>query len=693
MRRFWTLAALPAAALCISASTARAAHIDPSDVRTPVDAASAVTGLSLVPGQGQAEVVIAISGPVAVQDFTVPTPHRIVLDLTGARLGSVGTGYDRVARGGITNIRTSQYRVDVVRIVLDVDGPRAYAVTRGDGEVRIAIKGDASFAAWHSSGALLAETLAAPAPAAPRAAEKVTTEVSAGAVEKTDATPTTRDDDTTSAVEAAIARAASQARADARAEARTETETARPAQAEPTPASRPQQRPAQQPRITVTWSDADIRDVLAGFATFSGRTLVVGKEVTGTVTAEIKDQPWDVALKAILEAQGLAASEDPSGIITVDSYKNILEKQSSEPVTTQMVNINYVSATSLVNTVGGLLYKECPLGASSGGSNPGQGGAAGMNNGCIIRGTVAADSGTNSLIITEVTSRLPDLLQYVKGLDVRTPQVALKAKIISVSRTQIEQLGLSYDLGSSGTFFNTLMPRIPEGQTSPGTFDSRVELGGDALAGVSNATRKYKQGSALNLIFSTALGKYSLTSFLDALRETQLSDIQAEPSIVTLDNRQARMFVGQETPVRVIDAGSIAQIGAPARANVQFRETGIILTVTPHITNNRQIRMTMEAEQSDLNIVGGDLGFIINKRNAKTQLLVNNGETAVIGGLTQTQVNKNKSGIPILSELPLIGRLFSQSDTREEKKDLLILITPHIIDEGEAVRPPDGSSK
>ncbi|MCC6931482.1 MAG: AMIN domain-containing protein [Gemmatimonadaceae bacterium] len=696
MRRFWTLAALPAVALCVGASTARAAHIDPSDVRTPVDAASAVTGLSLVPGQGQAEVVIALSGPVAVQDFTVPTPHRIVLDLTGARLGSLGTGYDRVARGGITNIRTSQYRVDVVRVVLDVDGPRAYTVTRGDGEVRIAIKGDASFAAWHSSGALLAESIApsAPTPAAPRAEEKVTTEVSAGAVEKSDAAPATQDD-TTSAVEAAIARAASQARAEPRAEPRAEraapadTESARPAQ----PAARAQQRPAQQPRITVTWSDADIRDVLAGFATFSGRTLVVGKEVTGTVTAEIKDQPWDVALKAILEAQGLAASEDPSGIITVDSYKNILEKQSSEPVTTQMVNINYVAATSLVSTVQGLLYKECPIGASTGGGNPGQGGAAGMNSGCIIRGTVAADSGTNSLIITEVTSRLPDLLQYVKGLDVRTPQVALKAKIISVSRTQIEQLGLSYDLGSSGTFFNTLLPRIPEGQTSPGTFDSRVELGGDALAGVSNATRKYKQGSALNLIFSTALGKYSLTSFLDALRETQLSDIQAEPSIVTLDNRQARMFVGQETPVRVIDAGSIAQIGAPARANVQFRETGIILTVTPHITNNRQIRMTMEAEQSDLNIVGGDLGFIINKRNAKTQLLVNNGETAVIGGLTQTQVNKNKSGIPILSELPLIGRLFSQTETREEKKDLLILITPHIIDEGEAVRPPDGSSK
>src|SRR5690606_5614382 len=132
-------------------------------------------------------------------------------------------------------------------------------------------------------------------------------------------------------------------------------------------------------------------------------------------------------------------------------------------------------------TVQGLLHKECPLGASA--PPPSQaGGAPAVAPGCIVRGTISADSGTNSLIITEVTSKLPDLLQYVKGLDVRTPQVALKAKIISVSRIEFAQLGLSYDLGSNGTFFNTLLPRIPEGASTPGTFDSRVELGGDALA-------------------------------------------------------------------------------------------------------------------------------------------------------------------------------------------------------------------
>lgn len=684
MRRVWTLAALPAVALFISASPARAAHIDTSGASARADAASAVTALSLVPGDGEAELIIAVSGPVEVQDFTVPTPHRIVLDLAGARLGAFGRGYDRLQRGGITNIRTSQYSSSVVRVVLDVEGPRAYTVTRRDGAIHVAIKGSEAFAAWHSTGPMLAETLDAPR-------EQVTRQVSTGTVATEVITPVV--DDSAQTVDAIIARATqpvrtSEAPLSAAAEDADRASLRQVADA-PRSAALQARAATQQPRITVTWSDADIRDVLAGFATFSGRTIVVGRDVSGTITAEIKDQPWDVALKAILEAQGFAASEASSGIITVDSYENILKKQSSEPVTTQMVNINYVAAASLVPTVQGLLYKECPLGASSAPSGPG----ASANTGCIIRGTVSADSGTNSLIITEVASSMPNLLQYVKELDVRTPQVALKAKIISVSRTQIEQLGLSYDLGSSGTFFNSLLPRIPEGQTTPGQFESQVQLGGDALAGVSNATRKYKQGSALNLIFSTALGKYSLTSFLDALRETSLSDIQAEPSIVTLDNRQARIFVGQETPVRVIDAGSVAQIGAPVRANVQFRETGIILTVTPHITNNRQIRMTMEAEQSDLNIVGGDLGFIINKRNAKTQLLVNNGETAVIGGLTQTQITKNRAGIPFLSELPFIGRLFSQSDSREEKRDLLILMTPTIIDEGDPIRPPDGGAK
>jgi type IV pilus assembly protein PilQ len=663
MRRIRTLAAVAAAALSVGVGHASAAHIGGAMREA---AAGAVTAISVVPADGKADVVIALTGPVQVADFTIEAPERIVLDLSGAQLSAFGRNYDRKLRGGIRNIRFSQYSPTVVRVVLDLDMRRQYSVKQSDGEIRVSVTGSDQFAAWSSQRD---QTVVAEAP--PQASRPEPTEnVAMGSVAPPPASPPV------------MPAPAPQPEAVAAAD----LEVIVPKMAEPlAPTPRFAAQQSQARRISITWEDASIADVLATFAEIGGRTIVRGKAVTGTVSAEIKDQPWDVAMKAILDAHGLAATEENSGIIVVDSYENILLRQSSEPLKIEMVSVNYASAGSLVETVRGLLSKDCPA-AGSAAASPSPGG--GQPN-CIIRGNVSADSGTNSLIITEVTSRLPGLMQYVRQLDVRTPQVALKAKIISVSRTSIEQLGLSYDLGSSAAYFNNLVPRDKPGSESADDREGRVTLGGEVVAGMGNATRKYKNGSALNLLFSTALGKYSLTAFLDALREQQLSDIQAEPSIVTLDNREAKILVGEETPVRVIDAGAASQVAVPARANVQFKETGIILTVTPHITNNRQIRMSIAAEQSELRIIGGDLGFTIPKRNATTQLLVGDGETAVIGGLTQTQVTRNKSGIPLLSDLPLIGRLFSQTDSREEKRDLLILITPHIIDEGEAIRPPN----
>jgi len=549
-------------------------------------------------------------------------------------------------RAGIANVRMAQFKPEVVRIVLDLESARTYSVARGTNDIRVAIPTTEQFTAWHSTGPQVEV-----APAAPATQPNITS-----APDSTAPDSTVADVKTSAGVVDAVIEVASQ------------------------------QRPQAQ-RITVTYNQADIRDVLAAFGGFSGRTIVVGKDVQGTVTAEIKDQPWDVALQAILQSQGLAASEDASGIITVDSYQNILQKQASEPLTTQIIKINYAKAPQLVQTIQGLLSKDCPQGALPTANTQQQQQFGAAQPQCVTRGNVAADSATNSLLVTEVTSRLNALLSYVRELDVRTPQVALNAKVMSLNRTSIEQLGVSYDFGSRGTFFNTLLPRIPEGRTTPSQFESQVTVDGQSFAGIGNARRKFSTSSALTLLFSTAIGGFSLSSFLDALTEQQLLEIQAEPSIVTLDNREARLFVGQETPVRVIDAGSLGQIGQPVRANVQYKEAGIMLRVTPHITNNRQIQMTLEAEQSDLNLVGGDLGFIINKRNATSQVLVNNSETAIIGGLTQVQKTKNKSGIPLLMNLPLIGRFFSQTDEREEKRDLLIMITPTIIDEGQPVRP------
>jgi type II secretory pathway component GspD/PulD (secretin) len=224
------------------------------------------------------------------------------------------------------------------------------------------------------------------------------------------------------------------------------------------------------------------------------------------------------------------------------------------------------------------------------------------------------------------------------------------------------------------------------------------------LSAIANANARVVN-PALKLVFSAALGKFQLTSFLDALQEVRLADLQAEPSIVTLDNRKAEILVGQEIPIRVLDVSTQGQQPGGAqggfnvpRATVQLKEVGIILSVTPHITNNRQILLKLHAENSDAQLASSDVGFIFGKQRADNQLLVGDGETAVIGGLTVTQVTSSKSGIPLLVDLPIIGRLFGVTRTSEQKRDLLILVTPHIIDDGDRAlsgppAPPAGNRK
>jgi type IV pilus assembly protein PilQ len=394
--------------------------------------------------------------------------------------------------------------------------------------------------------------------------------------------------------------------------------------------------------------------VVAGFAAFSGRTIILGKDVKGEVNAEIKNQPWPQAFQAVLATQGLSAQEMPGGIIRVDAPSALAALDSLEPLETSIVRINYAQAGSLAKTVESILTKN--------------------------RGRVVADTGSNALILTDTRSRIASISDFVRGLDIRTPQLSIQAKIIFVDRTDIEQLGIKYDLGSRNQFFNKLVQRQDADGESFDRNENVIDLGGNSVAAIGNADATIT-GSALDLIFSTAIGGYSLTTFLSALERTELADIQAEPVISTLDNREADILVGEETPVRVIDASSSAS--GTARANVQFKETGIRLTVTPHVTNNRQVLMRLHTERSAIQpLAAADLGFIFQKQKADNQLLVNDGETAVIGGLTVTQVTKTRTGIPLLGSLPIVGKLFSFSSDTENRRDLIILVTPRIIDDG-----------
>ena len=560
-----------------------------------------VTAVSLAPAAGKAEVVIAVRGAVEVKDFLLTAPDRLVLDVVGATLGQNAPAvYDGVKRGVVTDLRYSQFRPDVVRIVLDLDGPTTYKVQRAGDAIRVAFGPAAKFQAWTSKVAHAELVDEAPAARSGKRPE----------------------------VGVALTRAAVASRAD-------------------------------EPRITVTWDRASIADVVAGFAAFSGRTIILGKDVKGEVTAEVKNQPWPMAFQAVLASQGLSAQEMSGGIIRVDAPSVLSALDSLEPLETSVVRVNYAQAGSLSKTVESILTKG--------------------------RGRVVADTASNALIITDTRSRLTGVTEFVRGLDVRTPQLSIQAKIIFVDRTDIEALGLKYDLGDSHQFFNKLVQRTDPTTGEP--FDRNVnvvDLGGNTISALGNADAQIKN-SALDLIYSTAIGGFALTTFLSALETSELADIQAEPVISTLDNRQADILVGEETPIRVVDASAASGDGA-ARANVQMKETGIRLTVTPHVTNNRQILMQLHTERSALQILAQtDLGFNFQKQKADNQLLVNDGETAVIGGLTVTEVNKTRSGIPLLSGLPIVGKLFSNTQESERRRDLIILVTPRITDDGSSL--------
>ncbi len=568
-----------------------------------------VTAVSVLPSAGRALVIIDVRGSVNVQDFTLANPARLVIDVQGARLRAPDLRYDGSNRGGIMNVRYSQFRPDVVRIVLEMESLKDYELEYVDDAIRISFGADRNFAAWSSSTSSYAAAASAlPEPSAP----------------------------VTQSLEL------------------------------------PQQ--SQQAMVTASYDAASVAEVMVGFSELTGRTIVLGSDVSGSVTAEIRNQPWDVAFKAILDAQGLAAVEEASGIIRVDTRDNLTEAERTAPMTTEIIPINFAKSVDLAATLSGI-------------SLQGDSTVAGEQ--------MVADAATNSLIVTATANRMQALRTLIGSLDVETPQVSIQARIINVSRSDLEQIGIEYDFGDDtrGTFFNTAVARPDPAAgvdiNGDGIFDvfrpynpeevpSVVGLGGDALAAVANAGRAVAN-PALEVLFTTAIDRFNLTTFLRILKEVSLADEQAEPLISTADNTPAEILVGEETPVRRLDPGA----QTAAAASIDLIPSGISLQVTPHVTANRKVLLEITAENSSAEEVSTDLGFRFNRQRAQSQILVNDGQTAVIGGLTQTQVNVSKSGIPYLMDLPIVGALFSVNSRRESRSDLLILVTPRIMDNPE----------
>jgi type IV pilus assembly protein PilQ len=562
------------------------------------EASGRVTALRLDAESGRTELTIEVQGgSVRWSDFTLENPSRVVIDLSGVRNDLSASRYDDIRRGGVRGVRTSQFQSDVVRIVIDVDRLAPYTVERSDDGVRVVFNtgGPVAFESWRSGAARAPRAAAAPP---------------------------------------------------AQAQARTVQNP------------QPQAQPRQARRITVTFFEADIRDVLSSFAEFTGRSIVPGSGVTGTVSAEIRDQPWDVALEAILRAYGYAARELPTGIIQVDAIANLLERETLEPLVTQPFRVNYVPAGELVATL-------APMRSE--------------------RGNIVANAATNTIVVTDVESVINNVGRLIVQLDVPTPQVASEAKIIFIDRQQLDELGVQYDIQDlRGNAFGSIIGSYPMDATGRPTSGVRSPndvfvIGGPSVAAVGNARVPYDGESSLDVAISLLLAnRFNITSLIRAMQESSLADVQATPLITTLDNQPARIFVGDE--ITFLTAAQQGGAGGAVTLQPVRVEAGIELRVTPHITADRRVRLNLAAENSDPRTTAANL-LQISRQQGETQLIVGDGETAVIGGLTVTRTSEIRTGIPVLKDLPVVGILFRATRRVERKQDLLIMVTPHIVQE------------
>jgi type IV pilus assembly protein PilQ len=401
---------------------------------------------------------------------------------------------------------------------------------------------------------------------------------------------------------------------------------------------------------------ADLRTVLRAIAEFSGRNIVLGQSAKGVVRIQLKNVAWQDALKAVLRANGLDYVEDGAVIRVDDAGKLNAEKVEREtanartlelvPLETRIVKLNYANASELTTPLSATLSK---------------------------RGSIQVERRTNSLIITDLPSNLDGVAQMAAQLDSQTPQIEITAKLVDVDVSALNSIGIVWNHGVGESQF------VVDGAGDPIQLRPAASRTGREILGSNVNTGIASPAGQVTVGFFENWG--DLEARLQALASDNKANIISNPRITTVDNREAKIVVGQKIPLIVQDVA-----GNPVS---QLQTIGIQLKVTPHLTSEKKIIMDLHPEVSDLasgSTVQG--GLIINTSEADTRVMVDDGQTAVIGGLIRTNESTVHVGIPVLKDIPLLGMLFSSKTTAKSNRELIIFVTPKLVAEMAADTTP-----
>jgi type IV pilus assembly protein PilQ len=436
--------------------------------------------------------------------------------------------------------------------------------------------------------------------------------------------------------------------------------------------------PPRVPTLSMDFREADLLNLLRIIAEVGGVNIAAGTGVTGKVTIRLIDVPWDQALDVILRTNNLAAERE-GNIIRVappavfQGERDLAQKrQEAELTARKTLSERQVEVEALETVILPVNYAKV---------SEIQKGLDRLKSARRADASVTADERTSSIIITDTPTVIARMRELLKKLDIPTPQVMIEARIVEIDQEYTRQLGVQ--------FGGRVSPPRGPGQN---VFLSDV-FGGSAGAGVippggAQSPPANPIPFAVNLPVSGATGGLGLligTVTNRALLNAQLSFLESQrksrtlstPKVATLDNEKAEVKSGRQVPFTTVDASG--------RTVVQFTDASLRLTVTPHVTADRSILMTVDAENSTEGAIinlGPTQAIPINTKRATTKVLVENGGTTVIGGLIQTFESLTEERLPYLGQIPILGYLFRKTSENVEPKrtELLIFITPTILE-------------
>jgi type IV pilus assembly protein PilQ len=421
--------------------------------------------------------------------------------------------------------------------------------------------------------------------------------------------------------------------------------------------------------ITLDFQNADIQNVLRIIADVSGLNIVTSDEVKGQITIRLKDIPWDQALDVILESKDLSKMQlgnvvriAPADKIKAAQDRIIVSQKTEEqlePLYTSVIPVNFSKATEMINLLKG---KEIGI--------------------LTERGTIVADSRTNVIIVKDTNKSVEAVSAMIKRLDKPTPQVLIAARVVQADDSFLKALGVAwggaYRSQSNKSFFGLsgkttgAATSLFDSTTVPGqnpTWSSTV-LPSPAMA----VNFPQNQAAGIGLTLGRLAGSMiDLDLRLDIGETDGTTKVIARPKVITLDNKKATIKQGEKYPYVVRNQ--------EGQLSTELKDIDLVLEVTPRIAFDGSINMEVKVIRDSLGAITNSLGDpSISNREVTTEVMVKDGETLVIGGIIEEEIKDNIQKVPLLGDIPVMGWLFKSKRKETTKRELVIFISPHVLD-------------